>query len=81
MDRHSRTLQQLDQPRIAPTEVIDPDLRIDQDQAGFPERLRGAVFSADCVPPNRARRLALSRSISALSASLSMAVRSIGPVN
>ena len=40
------------------------------DQTVRLERLRGAALSSGCVPPNRASRLALSRSIKAFKLSL-----------
>ncbi len=61
MHHDGRTLQQVYQARIATAQVVNPDRRVDQDQADVPDRLRGAAFSAACVPPKRARRLALSR--------------------
>jgi hypothetical protein len=76
-----RALKQVDEPRIAAAKVVDPHGRVDQNQAGFSVRLRGAAFNARCVPPNRARRFALSLSMSAFNPSLKMAVRSIGPAN
>lgn len=81
MHHHGRTLQQVDKPRVATAEVIDPHRSVDQDQAGRSVRLRGAAFNASWTPPIRASRLALSRSISAFKASLKTAVRSMGPVS
>ena len=81
MHHDGRALKQVDKPRIATAKVIDPNGRVDQNQAGFPVRLRGAAFNAGCVPPNLARRLALSRSMSAFNPAFRMAVRSIGPAN
>jgi hypothetical protein len=43
--------------------------------------VRGAAFKSGCVPPKRAKRLALSRSMRARKPSLTTAVRSIGPVS
>ncbi len=74
-----RSFQQADKLRIATAKMIDPHRRVDQDQTGIPWRLRGAAFNLGCVPPSRARRLALSRSMSAFNPSFTMAVRSIGP--
>jgi hypothetical protein len=81
MHHDDRSFQQVDKPRIAPAKVIDPHGRVDQNQTGLPLRLRGAAFNLGCVPPNRARRLALSRSMSAFKPALTMAVRSIGPAS
>jgi hypothetical protein len=81
MHHHGRALKQVEKPWIATAKVIDPHGRVDQNQAGFSARRRGAAFNAGCVPPNRARRLALSLSMSAFNPSLNMAVRSIGPTN
>jgi hypothetical protein len=75
------SLKQRDQPCVASPQVIDPHRGVDQDQAGFPVRLRGAALREGWVPPSRARRLALSRSMSALKPSLKMAVLSMGPTS
>ena len=61
MHRNDRALQQVDKRRITAAKVIDPDGRVDQNQAGLSRRLRGATFNSGCAPPNRARRFALSR--------------------
>jgi hypothetical protein len=76
-----RSFEQVDKPWVATAKMIDPHGRVDQNQAGLPWRLRGAAFNVGCVPPNRARRLALSRSMSAFNPSLTTAVRSIGPAS
>src|SRR3981081_1395306 len=55
---------------LAP-QMIDPNRGIRQDH--LPKRRRGGAFSRGEVPPSRARRRALSRSIKALSASLTRA--------
>jgi len=81
MHDDDRSFQQVDKPRIATPKVIDPNGRVDQNQTGLPRRLRGAGFKVGCVPPSRARRLALSRSMRAFNPSLTMAVRSIGPAS
>jgi hypothetical protein len=59
--------------------VIDPNRRIDQDHAE-PGRRRGIGFKSGSVPPRSANRRALSRSISALSASRTSADFSLIPV-
>ena len=76
-----RPLQQADPLRVAVAQVVNPQGRGGLDQAAFPCRLRGAAFSLGCDPPSRARRLALSRSISAFKPSASIAERSIGPAS
>ena len=81
MHDHVGSLQQIDKLCIATAKVIDPHGGVDQNQTGPPWRLRGAAFNVGCDPPSRARRLALSRSMSAFNPSLSMAVRSIGPTS
>ena len=81
MHDDDRPFQQVDKPGITTAKVINPHRRVDQNQTGLAWRLRGAAFNLGCVPPSRARRLALSRSMSAFKPSLTMAVRSIGPVS
>jgi hypothetical protein len=54
--------------RIASPQVVDPDRCVDQDHSGFGRRL-GGPDSSGSLPPRRASRRALSRSINALSAS------------
>jgi hypothetical protein len=60
-------------------QMIDPDRRIDQDHGRAGRRRRG-VFNLGSVPPSRANRRALSRSISALSASRTRLDFSFTPV-
>jgi hypothetical protein len=81
MHHDNRPLEQIDEPRVAAAEVIDPDCGVDQDQAGFPMRRRGMAWIEGCDAPSRASRLALSRSMSAFRPSLKRAVLSIGPVS
>src|SRR3954462_14910222 len=57
--------------RVLAPQMIDPDRAVCQDH--LPKRRRGGAFNLGEVPPNRARRRALSRSIKALSASLTRA--------
>src|SRR5216683_3079173 len=64
---------------VACAQMIDPDRRIDQDH-GRVGRRRGGTFNLDSVPPRRANRRALSRSISALSASRTRLDFSLTPV-
>src|SRR3954469_4069378 len=59
------------QCRVLAPQMIDPDRAVGQDH--LPKRRRGGAFNLGEVPPNRARRRALSRSINALSASLTRA--------
>jgi hypothetical protein len=81
MHDDDRSFQQVDKPWITTAKVIDPHGRVYQNQAERACRLRGAALNVGWVPPNRARRLALSRSMRAFNPSLTMAVRSIGPAN
>src|ERR1035438_6318116 len=81
MHDDDRSFQQVDKSWVTTPKVIDPHGRVDQNQTGLPWRLRGAAFNVGCVPPSRARRLALSRSMRAFNPSLTMAVRSIGPAS
>ncbi|MDW5593093.1 hypothetical protein VSS74_02005 [Conexibacter stalactiti] len=64
---------------VAVTEEVDPDGGIDEDHCGSLRRRRTSS-SAGSLPPRRARRRALSRSISAPSASRTSAVFSVVPV-
>jgi hypothetical protein len=52
-------IQHRDEGRIAASQVIDPNRRIYEDHAGR-ERRRPGVRNWASVPPNRARRRALS---------------------
>lgn len=76
-----RSFQQVDKSRVATPKVIDPNGRVGHNQTGRFKRLRGAAFNVGCVPPSRAGRLALSRSMRAFDPSLTMPVRSIGPTS
>ncbi|MCB1906881.1 MAG: hypothetical protein KDH15_05880 [Rhodocyclaceae bacterium] len=67
MTRHPAVVEDSDEIVVDLPEVVDPDRRIDQDHAGS-ERRRGVAFGSGPVPPRRARRFALSRSIIARSA-------------
>jgi hypothetical protein len=69
--------------RVAGTEVADPNRRIDRDRASdylATRRRRGADLSRGSLPPSRASRRALSRSINAFNASRTKAVLSRSPV-
>ena len=61
-------------------QVIDPNRTVDHDHLALGLR-RGAAFSAGSLAPKRASRFALSRSISALSASRTSKVFSLAPVS
>src|SRR5208282_3113929 len=61
-------------------EVVDPDGGICEDQRARARR-RGVFLNLGMVPPREANRRALSRSISAFSASRIKAVFSATPVN
>src|SRR5262245_828152 len=63
-------------------EMLHPDRRVDQDQRPFRPfvRRRRGTRSEGSVPPRRASRRALSRSINARSPSWIRAVRSLMPV-
>jgi hypothetical protein len=67
--------------RIAAAKMVDPDRRVDQDQDAVLCRRRGATLRPGWLPPSLARRLALSRSMSAFRPSCNNVERSIGPVN
>ena len=72
-------LEQRCQPLITFSQMIEPDRGINQnhDRRG---RRRGGAFSFECVPPRRAGRRALSRSIKALRVSRTSADFSLTPV-
>src|SRR6478736_6236119 len=59
--------------------MVHPDGRIDQDQADLARR-RGGAFRSGSLPPRRASLRALSRSMSALSASRTRLDFSFKPV-
>jgi hypothetical protein len=81
MHHDLRSFQKLGKLSVSRAQMVNPHGRVDQNQAGLPWRLRGAASNLGCDPPSRARRLALSRSISAFNPSLSTAERSIGPAS
>src|SRR5271157_1734781 len=72
-------LEQLGQRRVSGPQVINPYRSIDQDHAPAGRRLGGALRSGS-LAPNRASRRALSRSMSALSASRTRLDFSFRPV-
>ena len=67
------------EPGISSLQMTDPDRGVDQYHSGF-SRSRGAATRSGWLPPKRASRRALSRSISALSASRTNADFSRRPV-
>src|SRR4051812_20631101 len=73
-------LQQLGQFIVAALEMVDPDRRIDEDHARLGRR-RGTGERSGSVPPSRASRRALSRSINALKASRRRGALSETPVS
>jgi len=80
MGPHTCLIEQSGEPMIPATQMIDPDGRVDQDHPG-PERRRGEDFNSGSDAPNRARRRALSRSISARKPSRTRAALSGTPVS
>jgi len=78
MGTNQARFQQTRQRRVAPTEVVDPDRAVDRHHR-LPCLRRGTARSFGSLPPSLARRRALSRSISAESASFNSALRSRTP--
>jgi hypothetical protein len=81
-ERVAEDLCPLEQPAkriVAGAQMVDPDGGIDQDQRERGRR-RGIDFRFGSLPPRRAKRRALSRSINALSASRTRADFSRTPV-
>jgi len=77
--QHPSGTEEIDKRRVPAAQMIYPNRRINQDHAGR-DRRRGGAFSAPSLPPSRAKRRALSRSISALSASRTKLDFSVKPV-
>jgi hypothetical protein len=78
--QHLSGLEELDK-RLAPgAEMVYPNRGIDQNHGGL-DRRRGGAFNPRSLPPSLANRRALSRSIRALSASLTRADFSVRPVS
>src|SRR3974390_2072693 len=73
-------VEESDKGLVAPAEMVDPNRRVNQDHFRAVRRRRG-VFRRGSLPPKRAKRRALSRSINALSASRTIADFSFKPVN
>jgi hypothetical protein len=65
---------------IAGPQMVDPNRGIDQDHPGIGRRRAGAC-SPGSLPPKRASRRALSRSIKAFNASRTKLDFSVNPVN
>jgi hypothetical protein len=80
MDRNFSTMQALAHFFVAGAKVIDPNRSIGKNQFRWPRR-RGMFFKPGIVAPSAANLRALSRSMSALSASRISAVFSLTPVN
>jgi hypothetical protein len=78
MDANAACFQCVDEPPIAGAQVLNPDGSISEDHASVDRRL-GTGRNAGSLPPRRASRRALSRSISARSPSCMTAVRSVKP--
>jgi hypothetical protein len=81
MHDHTAMLEQLGKQNIISAKVIHPHRGVDEDQVVLLWRLRGAALSCGWLPPSRASRLALSRSISALRLSCNKVERSRGPIS
>jgi hypothetical protein len=79
VSQHLASIQESPQFAVALAQVVYPNRRIHQNHAGSGRR-RGTSWSKGSDPPSEANRLALSRSINALSASRTNAVFSIVPV-
>src|ERR1039458_4342207 len=73
-------VEQIGEDGVSGAQVVDPQRGIDQDHRAWLRRL-GTPFRAGSVPPSRARRLALSLSTRARSASRTSAVFSLVPVS
>ena len=69
MHHDTAPIEQFRKSSIASAQVVHPHRRVDEDQRLIPDRLRGAALRFGCVPPSRASRFALSRSIRALNPS------------
>lgn len=78
---HGTAVEQRSKLRVDPAQMVDPVRRIDQYQEVDPERRRGGDLKLRWLPPSRARRLALSRSIRAFKPSRTVADRSSDPVS
>lgn len=79
MRQDSFVLKETSEGAVSGAQVIDPDGGVDQDHVDSGRR-RGATSKLASLPPKRANRRALSRSINALSASRTKADFSLRPV-
>jgi hypothetical protein len=79
MREHRSGIEQGREGIVPYAKMIDPNGGIDQNHVR-PERLRGAGIRSGSLPPRRASRRALSRSINALRASRTRAGFSFKPV-
>src|SRR4029077_3866492 len=80
MDHNVPLVKMLTHFLVSPTEMVDPNGRICENQFGLTRR-RGIFFNSGIVPPSDANLRALSRSMRALRASRINAVFSVTPVN
>jgi len=78
MDAHAACFQRIDEPGVSTAQVVNPHRRIGEDHALADRRL-GMGRNVGSLPPRRASRRALSRSMSARSPSWMRAVRSAIP--
>jgi len=84
MNAHLPLFQQTHQGFIFSTQMIHPNRGIDQHHADYPTKSDcrlGIASNSGSLPPNNAKRRALSRSINAFRLSFSKAVFSWIPVN
>jgi hypothetical protein len=68
MDQDGATIEKVSERAVPTPQMVNPDRFIDQNQVIFGRR-RGDALRLRSLPPSRASRRALSRSIKALSAS------------
>ena len=80
MYTHLVALKQINQNRLSVPQVIDPDVRIDEDSHAR-SRLRGAASAAESLPPSAASCRPLSIRTRSSTASLIKADRSLTPVS
>ena len=80
MYAHLITLKQIDQNRLSFPQVIDPDVRVNEDSHAR-SRLRGAASAAESLPPSAASCRPLSMRTRSSTASLIKADRSLTPVS
>ena len=80
MYAHLVTLEQINQNRLSFSQVIDPDVRVNEDSHAR-SRLRGAASAAESLPPSAASCRPLSIRTRSSTASLIKADRSLTPVS